>query len=104
MKLRPVNMRFTYAESFGVEPAEAYETLLYDVMIGDRSLFMRDDQEEAAWKVVTPILEAWQDLPPAEFPNYAAGTWGPAEADALIARDGGRNWVSCNVQDISGED
>ncbi len=103
MKLRPVNMRFTYAESFGVEPAEAYETLLYDVMIGDRSLFMRDDQEEAAWRVVTPILEAWADLPPAEFPNYAAGTWGPADADALIARDGGRNWVSCNVQDIMGE-
>jgi len=103
MKLRPVNMRFTYEESFGAQPAEAYETLLFDVMLGDRSLFMRDDQEEAAWRVVTPILEAWQDLPKADFPNYAAGTWGPAEADALIAREGGRNWCSCSLTDLQGE-
>lgn len=99
MKLRPVNMRFSYEESFGAEPREAYETLLYDVMIGDKSLFMRDDQEDAAWKIITPILEAWADLPVADFPNYAAGSWGPADADALIARDGGRNWIQCSPED-----
>lgn len=103
-KLRPVSMRFTYEDSFAAEPADAYETLLYDVMIGDRSLFMRDDQEEAAWRVITPILQAWEDLPLAEFPNYPSGTWGPADGDALIARDGGRNWFSCHASDLMGTD
>ena len=68
-----------------------YERLLYDCMIGDATLFQRADMVEAGWSVVTPILDVWKALPPRTFPNYAAGTWGPKEADDLLARDG-RHW------------
>jgi glucose-6-phosphate 1-dehydrogenase len=61
-------------------------------MRGDATLFMRADQVEAAWSVITPVLEAWQAVPPVDFPNYPAGAWGPEDAEALIARDG-RSWV-----------
>lgn len=91
MRLRTVNMDFYYEDSFNVEPQEAYETLLYDVMIGDSTLFMRADQERVAWGVIMPILEVWSNSPSADFPNYAAGSWGPESAEALIARDG-RSW------------
>ena len=60
-------------------------------MIGDRTLFQRADMVEAGWSVVTPMLDVWQALPPRDFPNYPAGTWGPPEADELMARDG-RKW------------
>lgn len=93
MRLRTVNMSFGYEESFHVHAPEAYETLLYDVMVGDGTLFMRADQEQLAWKVVTPVLEAWQRTPSSDFPNYPAGTWGPEAGEALIARDG-RSWHS----------
>ncbi|MCW3119590.1 MAG: glucose-6-phosphate dehydrogenase [Chitinophagaceae bacterium] len=93
MILNPVDMVFNYAEAYdGYEP-EAYETLLQDVIEGDPTLFMRADQVEAAWKVITPILEAWQSRPPIDFPNYSPDGWGPEDAEALIARDG-HNWVS----------
>lgn len=98
MRLQTVNMDFYYQDSFKTQPPEAYETLLYDVMVGDSTLFMRDDQEHAAWQVVEPILEAWSKTPSADFPNYAAGSWGPENAEALIARDG-RSWHSINVFD-----
>ena len=62
-------------------------------MIGDSTLFHRSDIVEAAWAIATPILDVWQALPPRDFPNYAAGTWGPAVADELIARDG-RRWLN----------
>jgi glucose-6-phosphate 1-dehydrogenase len=93
MRLSPVMMQFYYRETFDVSPPGAYETLLLDVMIGDATLFMRGDQAEAAWSVITPILEAWQAAKPTDFPNYPAGTWGPEEAETLIAQDG-YNWMS----------
>lgn len=91
MRLREVDMDFYYADSFSVDPPEAYETLLYDVICGDGTLFMRADQTLQAWRIVQPILEAWESVPSADFPNYPAGTWGPEAAEALIARDG-RAW------------
>jgi glucose-6-phosphate 1-dehydrogenase len=92
MHLDPVWMRFSYREFFRTPPPDAYETLLLDVMRGDASLFMRADQAETAWTVVQPILEAWAAERPADFPNYAAGEWGPAAADELLAREG-RRWL-----------
>ncbi len=91
MLLQPVTMRFDYEDAFDTPP-EAYETLLLDAIRGDATLFMRADQVEEAWKVVQPVLDSWAATPPAEFPNYAAGTWGPAAADRMLARDG-RSWI-----------
>jgi glucose-6-phosphate 1-dehydrogenase len=92
MLLNPVDMIFSYKEAYASQPPEAYETLLLDIMLGDATLFMRADQVEAAWALLMPILEVWESTPPMNFPNYAAGTWGPEDAEALIARDG-NNWV-----------
>jgi glucose-6-phosphate 1-dehydrogenase len=92
LHLRPVQMRFSYRESFRVPTPEAYETLLLDVIRGDATLFMRADQVEAAWAVVMPVLEEWQAHAPWGFPNYPAGTWGPEEANALLAR-AGHHWL-----------
>ncbi len=86
-----VNMDFSYAEHFGVQPATGYETLLYDCMKGDATLFQRADVVEAAWTVVAPILDLWSALPPRSFPNYAAGSCGPADAEKLLTQDG-RRW------------
>jgi glucose-6-phosphate 1-dehydrogenase len=91
MLLRPVEMRFNYEESFAAPSPDAYETLLWDVMNNDPTLFMRADQVEAAWQVLMPVLEAWAKSKPRHFPNYSAGTWGPVAADLLLTRDG-RNW------------
>ena len=96
MHLSPVNMNFSYADYFGATLPEAYETLLLDIMRGDATLFMRADQVEAAWSVVTPILDAWAATPPADFPNYAAGTRGPLAADDLVQRDG-QHWLAAEV-------
>jgi len=90
MQLRSVNMDFLYGSSFLVESPDAYERLILDAMLGDRTLFMSATEVEQAWAFVTPILDAWQRTKP-QFPNYAAGTWGPAAADQLIRRDG-RQW------------
>jgi glucose-6-phosphate 1-dehydrogenase len=86
-----VAMDFRYDEAFGSAAHSAYETLLLDCMTGDATLFARRDEVEAAWAIVDPILEAWESSPPDELPNYAAGTWGPLEADALLA-GGGDRW------------
>ncbi len=91
LEVRSVNMDFTYGSSFNVDSPDAYETLILDALLGDASLFTRADEVEAAWAIVTPIIEAWLDEPPPPFPNYEAGTWGPDSADALLARDG-RSW------------
>ncbi len=91
MRLRPVEMRFDYQDAFAVPSPDAYETLLWDVMNDDATLFMRADQIEAAWQVLMPVLEAWAESPPRNFPNYAAGTWGPRAADELLTR-GGHAW------------
>lgn len=92
MRLRPVNMHFCYEEAFRKTSPEAYETLLWDVMAGDPTLFMRADQVEAAWRILTPVLDYWADNPPMDFPNYTAGTWGPGAAEGLISSDG-RYWL-----------
>ncbi len=83
--VRPVNMDFRYATSFNTASASAYERLLLDCMLGDATLFARDDAVDAAWSIVTPILRAWKKGPAAAFPDYAAGAWGPPEADQLLA-------------------
>ena len=93
MRLSPVMMQFYYREAFQIQPPEAYETLLLDVMRGDTTLYMRADQAEAAWSVLSPILEMWEEVKSADFPNYQAGTWGPEEAEILTAQDG-RSWVT----------
>ncbi len=92
MMLRDVNMDFRYGSTYGKSTPEAYERLLLDAMLGDATLFARTDEVDTAWRFISPILDAWQtQKPPPEFPNYAAGTWGPAAANELMARDG-RRW------------
>jgi len=85
-----VNMDFTYGSAFSVDSPDAYETLILDALLGDASLFTRSDEVEKAWGIVTPIIEAWAGEAPPAFPNYAAGSWGPDAADAILARDGCR--------------
>ena len=85
-------MVFRYQDAYEGNEPEAYETLLLDVMTGNATLFMRSDQVEAAWKIIMPILNAWQLKPPVDFPNYAPDSWGPEAAEALIAKDG-NNWI-----------
>lgn len=92
MVLAPADMLFNYSESYTSGTPEAYETLLLDVMEGDSTLFMRGDQVESAWKILMPIINTWAANPNTNFPNYAAGTQGPEDAEALIARDG-HNWI-----------
>ena len=91
LDIRTVTMDFTYGSAFSVDSPDAYETMILDAMLGDASLFTRADEVEAAWAIVTPIVQTWVDGPAPEMPNYAAGTWGPDAADALIERDG-RRW------------
>jgi glucose-6-phosphate 1-dehydrogenase len=98
MVLQPVDMIFSYSDSYGDDQPEAYETLLEDVIEGNPTLFMRADQVEAAWKIIQPILDTWQTRPPVDFPNYAPGSWGPEDAEALIAKDG-HHWVSLPEDD-----
>jgi len=90
-RLGTVNMAFSYADYFPGAPSTGYETLLYDCMNGDATLFHRADMVEAGWKVVAPILDLVEASPSALLHAYPAFTWGPAEADALMARDG-RQW------------
>ncbi|MEO7445489.1 MAG: glucose-6-phosphate dehydrogenase [Ferruginibacter sp.] len=92
MQLNPVDMLFNYSDTYTSGTPEAYETLLLDVMEGDATLFMRADQVEAAWEVISPILSTWESNPSVNFPNYHAGHEGPDTAEALIARDG-NNWI-----------
>jgi glucose-6-phosphate 1-dehydrogenase len=91
VQIGDVNMNFNYTDYFNATPQTGYERLLYDCMLGDATLFQRSDMVETAWHVVAPILDVWEALPPRKFPNYAAGTWGPPEADDLLAKDH-RHW------------
>jgi glucose-6-phosphate 1-dehydrogenase len=93
VRIYPVKMEFNYSSNFGEATPEAYERLLLDVMAGDATLFMRRDAVEAAWGFVMPILETWAESHERYLPEYAAGTWGPMEADRLIEADG-RSWRS----------
>ncbi len=91
MQIRPVRMDFRYGESFGAVPPTAYETLLLDCMLGDATLFNRDDAVELSWQLVSPILDSWKQKGGQGLHWYPAGSWGPSEADALLERDG-RTW------------
>jgi glucose-6-phosphate 1-dehydrogenase len=83
-----VPLDFSYKEFGESSAATGYETLLYDCMIGDMTLFHRYDSVDTSWKIVNPILDVWQALHPRDFPNYASGTWGPEAADKLIEKSG----------------
>jgi glucose-6-phosphate 1-dehydrogenase len=85
VRITRARMEFGYDEAFGASDHDAYETLLLDCMAGDAMLFLRNDATEAAWRVVDPVIAEWESEPPADFPNYAAGSWGPAAADRLLA-------------------
>jgi glucose-6-phosphate 1-dehydrogenase len=89
MRLRAVNMDFLYGASFTAQSPEAYERLLLDVMRGDQTLFTRRDEVETAWSLLSGVLKAWENAP--DIPIYPAGSWGPEQADELMARDG-RRW------------
>jgi glucose-6-phosphate 1-dehydrogenase len=91
VELAAVKMDFHYNDWFPKEPNAGYETLLYDVMIGDPTLFMRADMVEQAWRVVQPVLDAWA-AEKANFPDYVSGSDGPKAADELLAREGDRAW------------
>ena len=91
MRLRTVHMDFIYGGAFRTELPEAYERLLLDAMLGDQTLFTRSDEVEEQWAIVDAIVAAWRRDRPA-FPNYEAGTWGPAAANELMLRDG-REWL-----------
>src|SRR5205085_2740215 len=88
IEISAVDMDFDYAEAFGEVAAPAYETLLLDVMIGEATLFTRSDEVEAAWRVIDPLIQYWEANKPKRMPGYAAGSWGPREADELIEEDG----------------
>jgi glucose-6-phosphate 1-dehydrogenase len=95
-QLSPVEMDFSYSDYFGDGPTTGYETLLYECMKGDPTLFKRADVIESGWELVQPVIDVWQALPPRGFPNYASGSWGPADADELMRRDG-RSWRPCHI-------
>ena len=99
MRLKPVEMDFTYRDSFAEQSPEAYETLLLDVLEGDATQFMRADQVEAAWKIVMPVLKKW-GRSKTGMQKYAAGTWGPKEADKLIQK-AGYEWALLPTDKIS---
>jgi glucose-6-phosphate 1-dehydrogenase len=87
MRVRPVSMDFNYGSSFGERSPTAYETLLVDAMVGDPTLYTRQDMVEASWQIVMPILDSWANTK-FDFPNYPAGSWGPKASDEMLARQG----------------
>ena len=93
VQLGTVEMRFAYLDYFGNQSRTGYETLLYDAMIGDATLFKSGQAIEEGWTIVKPIQEAWAAQKPGDFANYASGSWGPAASDELMRRDG-REWVN----------
>jgi glucose-6-phosphate 1-dehydrogenase len=97
IEIEGVAMDFSYRDYFEPLNAVGYETLLYDCLIGDAMLFQRADTVEAAWCAVQPVLDAWAAEPPADFPNYVAGSAGPEAADRLIARDS-RAWLPIGAE------
>jgi glucose-6-phosphate 1-dehydrogenase len=95
VRMDGVEMKFNYQDHFKATPSTGYETLIYDCMIGDATLFQRADNIEAGWRVVQPALDAWAKDRAENLPVYPAGSAGPDEADALLARDG-RRWRPIN--------
>ncbi|MBV8802270.1 MAG: glucose-6-phosphate dehydrogenase, partial [Gammaproteobacteria bacterium] len=92
LRLDQVEMKFKYKDYFGIKPETGYEMILYDCMQGDHLLFKQADMVEMSWRIVQPILDVWHAIPPKDFPNYKAGTWGPISADELLSKDG-RRWI-----------
>lgn len=92
-QIEPVKMHFNYKETFGIEPPEAYERLLLDVIVGDATLFTRSDEVDEAWQFTDNIIAAWQEEEETSIAKYEAGSWGPDEADLLMANDG-RKWFN----------
>jgi glucose-6-phosphate 1-dehydrogenase len=88
MRTATVQMDFSYETGFGVQSPTAYETLLLDAMVGDATLFTRRDEVANEWRLVTPILEAWREMPPSTVAIYDAGSAGPAASDDLLAQNG----------------
>jgi glucose-6-phosphate 1-dehydrogenase len=93
MKIQPVTMNFRYSEVFNASPPTAYETLLLDCMLGDATLFNRQDAVDLSWQLVDPILARWKQDGERGLTFYDAGSWGPEEAAAFLAADG-RVWVA----------
>jgi len=93
MRQGPVEMNFSYKDHFGGNAATGYERLLYDCMEGDQTLFQRADMVEGGWAAIAAIQDVWSALVPRTFPNYAAGSMGPADADVLLGRDG-HAWIA----------
>ncbi len=89
--IQPVKMDFRYGSYFGMSPPEAYERLILDCILGDSTLFAREDEVFHSWRLLTPILEYWKSNPAPDFPNYPSGSWGPKSADEMIAKDK-RKW------------
>jgi glucose-6-phosphate 1-dehydrogenase len=92
-RVMPVDMDFAYGTSFGQRIHDAYERLLMDALLGDAALFTRDDEVEAEWGLVTPIIEGWKEGKVPQLPNYAAGSWGPDEAEQMLSKDGRTWWM-----------
>jgi glucose-6-phosphate 1-dehydrogenase len=93
MRLRTVNMDFTYEEAFHQQSREAYETLLQEVIEGSTTLFMRADQDRLSWELFQPLIDAYEGNAASQFPNHMSGTWGPESSDVMLARDG-RSWYN----------
>lgn len=91
VNMGPVDMDFNYVDHFGEQVSTGYERLLFDCMTGDATLFQRADMVEASWQIVSPVIDVWQAIPARNFPNYESGSWGPEEAEQLLAEDG-RKW------------
>jgi glucose-6-phosphate 1-dehydrogenase len=91
LRIGDVRMDFGYGDYFKTPPSTGYETLLLECMKGDATLFQRADNVEASWAALDSVLDVWAALAPKDFPNYDAGSWGPAAADELLAKDG-RAW------------
>jgi glucose-6-phosphate 1-dehydrogenase len=87
-RTQPVKMNFGYSATFGSNTPEAYERLLLDAMIGDSTLFIRSDETEASWRIITPILAHWQECGTSGLETYTAGSWGPLAAERLLWKDG----------------
>lgn len=88
---QPVKMDFRYGSYFGATPPEAYERLICDCILGDSTLFAREDEVLASWRILSPILDRWHEVQPRDFPNYSAGTWGPQAAENLLLKND-RRW------------